>query len=170
MLFGIAGLVTLTFSLFVWIYYSWDGFTAPGVLWKSLFFLAVIGGGIWIVPFIYCSITATESGLQRVGLLGQRQHFSWDEIVKISRPRLGIPKEAVNVISKSGEKMVLLQGMESYAELLELIQSKRPNLLPKKLFEDLWPKQYMWRDFLRTFLILLGFIIIYGVLRRFFDF
>lgn len=168
-LFGIAGLITLAIFLFALIYYSRDGFILPE-FWKSLFFLAILAGGLWIIPYIYCSIAATESGLQRVGLLGQKQHFSWDEIVRISRPRFRIPKEAVYVFSKSGQKMALLNGMEGYTELLEIIQSRAHNLSQKKLPQDLWPKRYSGRDFLRAFLILFGLIFIYGVLRRFFDF
>jgi hypothetical protein len=167
--FGSAGIITLIFSIFAVIYYSQDKFTTPE-LWKSLFFLAIIAGGLWIIPYIYCAVVATESGLQRVDLFGRRQHFSWDEIVRVAKPRFGIPREAVYVYSKNGKKMALLKGMNGYSDLLEIIQRRAPNLPSEKLTEDFLPKRYSWREFLRVFLVLFALVFIYGVLRHLFDF
>jgi len=159
--------VMLLLFTFVWIQFSRDGFTLSEIL-GSLFLLIIATLGLWLTPAFLSSITATESGLELHGLWGVRRNFSWNDIVKVSRPRFGIPREFTYVVSKSGEKMILLRSMKGYSELLELIQSRAPNLTLKKLPPELGPRRYttFWRDALITF----GLLVVYFILKRVFHF
>jgi hypothetical protein len=91
----------------------------------------IVGLGLWMTPIFYSTIVVTEAGLELKGLLGSKRKFSWDEIVKVSRPRFGIPRDAMYIFSKTGKKIILLRNMTGYAELLKLIESRAPNLSPR---------------------------------------
>ena|SRR3989442_534345 len=135
--YGIVAPITLLLFFIVWFQYSRDGFTFSEV-WKSLLLLTIVGLGLWITPIFYSTIVVTEAGLELKGVLGSKQEFSWDEIVKVSRPRFRIPKDTAYVFSETGKKIILSRSMTGYTELLKLIESRAPNLSPKKLPPELW--------------------------------
>lgn len=154
----------LIFLLVLMVYFARDGFT-----WLKVgigaFFLAILGIWLWMIPFIYSSLIATESALHATGIFRRRQKLTWDEIVRVSRPLFGIPNELVYVFSKSGQKMVLLRGMEGYPDLLKLIQSRAPYLSQKRLPEELWPRKHSWK---RVWLVTAGIVAVYIILRLLF--
>ena len=132
-------------------------------LLKSVFFFVFSTGCLWICRYIYSWITATESGLQVVGMLRSRQKFTWDEIVGVSRN-----SDFVSIFSNSGEKIVILSSMTGYPELLELIQSRAPNLSPKRLPQELWSNfsPSAWR----VVSIFFGLFVAYVMVRFIFKF
>lgn len=152
------------FVLVITVYFSRGGFTwiQVGI---SAFFWIIFALWLWIIPFVYSSLIATESGLCATGIFGRKQKLTWDEIVKISRPLFGIPNEFTYVFSKSGKKMILLRSMEGYSNLLELIQSKAPHLSQKRLPKELWPRKLSWK---KVWLVTTGVIAVYIALRLIF--
>lgn len=148
----------------MWVYFSNDGFTFLEISGLA-FFLAIFAVWFWLIPYLYSSVIATESGLEVTGPLVSKLEITWDEIVKVSRPLLGIPREFIYVFLESGEKIVLLRSMERYSNLLELIESKAPNLSPKKLPREVWPRKLSWG---KTWLAIIGFLLVYMALKVFF--
>lgn len=173
-LLGIVGSLSLLLFMPIFIlatiHWSRTGFTVTRFLICAvLLVIPVIY--LWMIRHAYCWITATEAGLQARRMFGPKLMFSWNEIVRVSRPRLGIAGGAVYIFSKGGQTLSLLREMEGYSQLLDLIESRAPNLSPKQIPHDLWPKKRdIWKEFLGTFLVLLGLIVVYGIHRRFFDF
>ena len=152
---------SLLLFILMWVHFGQDGFTWPEV-WGMAIFLAILAGWLWLIPFLYSSIIATDSGLRVTGLLGRNLNFTWDTIVKVSRPLLGIPREFIYVFSKSGDKMVLLRSMERYSDLLKLIETRAPNLSPKTLPQEMWLQKLSWG---KTWLAIIGILIIYMILK-----
>jgi len=164
-IFPLALLFSILIVTLMWIYFSNDGFTFLEVGGLTIF-LPIFGIWLWLIPFLFSSVTAHESGLQVTGPLVSDLRFTWEEIVKVSRPFLGIPKEFIYIFSKDGEKMTLLRSMEGYLDLLELIESRAPNLLPKKLPREVWPRKRSWG---RTWLVIIGFLVVYVALKLIFS-
>jgi len=154
----------LLFLLVMMVYFGRDGFTwlEVGI---STFFWVVFGVWLWIIPFIYSSLVATESGLRATGIFRRRRRLTWDEIVRVSRPLFGIPSELIYVLSKSGEKMILLRGMEGYSDLLRLIESKALNLSARRLPAEVWPRKLSWK---KVWLVISGVVVAYVAIRLIF--
>lgn len=154
----------LLFLVLMGFYFSRGDFTWPKVC-IAAFLLAVFMIWLWIIPFIYSSLIATESGLRATGIFRRRRKLTWDEIVRVSRPLFGIPSELIYVFSKRGEKMVLLRGMEGYSDLLKLIESKASNLSGKRLPAEVWPRKLSWKT---VWLVIAGIVAVYVGLRLLF--
>ena len=142
------------------IHFAQLGFTLPRAV-ISLLLVVTPVGYLAALKYIYCRITATESGLEAVGILQRRKIFSWGEIVGIRKPRFAIPNDAVYIFSETGRKIVLSKSMTGFLELLNLIQSRAPNLFPKELPDDILradsPRQ--WRLPLIVFLLFIIYVI-----------
>jgi hypothetical protein len=122
------GVVTVLFTLVYIIYASKEGLSGKDI-WRILFFLAVTVGGIWgCSKVVFYSVTATKWGLESKTPLRSSKFISWSEIVDFQRPRFGIPRQGVYVISDKGEKMMLMDDMKNYTELIKVIQARSPNL------------------------------------------
>jgi hypothetical protein len=161
-----APLAVLLFVI-VWLHYGRDAYTFSEA-WKLLLFLAIVGLGLWTTPFFFSTILVTEAGLELKRLFGSTQRFSWDEIVQVSRPRFGIPHDAIYVFSHTGRKIVLSRGMTGYPELLKLIQLRAPNVSPEKL-----PRELRLSESSREWkyvLIFFGLFIMYVIARLIFKF
>jgi hypothetical protein len=165
--YGVGAPLTLLLFIIGWVHFSRNGFTSLELL-KSALFLVIVGFGLYVSPVFYYSVVATEAGLQFNGVFGPKQQFAWNEIATVSRPRLGIPKEAIYIYSRSGEKTIIGRGMTGYSDLLELIQSRAPNLSPKELPRELLPSASSgeWK----YVLIFFGLFIIYVIVRLIFKF
>jgi hypothetical protein len=163
--FGIAGLVAVVVfvPLFIssLIHFAQIGFTIPRLIISAVL-LATPLGYLSIVKCIYLWIIATESGLEAVGILQPRRVFTWDEIITVNKPHLGIARDAVYVLSKTGKKMVLSKSMKGYPKLLALIQSRAPNLSPKELPQELLPSESLgeWKYLLTFFGLFIAYIIV----------
>jgi len=158
---AIAALINVPLFLFISFAYAHEGFIFPKIL-VSAFTLAIVVGAIWIIPLSYTTVYVTEFGVTSDRPFGLKQkRFRWDEILTVSRPRFGIPYDLAYVISKTGEKISVLRGATGYPELLEIIESKVPNLTPKSLAPGLWPKTSSWKGVL----IVMGLFIAYVLVR-----
>ena len=162
MLFG--GLTVV--ALIVGIYVNRNGVTWPIVIGSGIF-LAAIAVWVWLIPYLYSSIVATESGLSTTGPFRQNQHITWGEITSVGTPRFGIPKEFIYILSRSGERIVVVRSMEQYRELLDLIQIKVPTLPDGKIPEKVWGTKHSW---IKTWLALAGFFAIYLAAKRYWGF
>lgn len=149
------------------IHFAQLGFTIPRLIISAVL-LVIPAGYLLMIRCIYLWITATESGLHATGLLHPRRRFTWNEIITVSRPLLTIPKDAVYVYSKTRSKIMLSRSMDGYPELLELIQSRAPNLSPKTLPPELWAQQS--RKEWKYVLIFFGIFIVYVIARLIFKF
>lgn len=156
LIFLFLGLIYLNIGGFTWLRFS-----------ISTFFLAIIVLGFWLIPTIYSSILATDSGLQVRGFFGQKRQFTWDEIAKISKPRFGIPRDFAYVISRGGRKIIVMKSWEGYFDLLKLIESKASNLSHKRLPQEVWPKRLSWK---KLWLIVIGVLVLYVFIRLIFRF
>lgn len=165
--YAVGAPVAVLIFVIVWFHYGRDGYTFSEA-WKLLLFLAIIGLGLWTTPIFLSTVLVTDAGLELKRVFGSPQRLSWDEIVLVSRPRSRIPYDAVYIISQTGRKIVLSRGMTGYSELLELIQSRAPNLTPKKLPRELWisGSSREWK----YVLIFFGLLIIYVIARLVFKF
>ncbi|MGH7772751.1 MAG: hypothetical protein ACREQA_11030 [Candidatus Binatia bacterium] len=143
--------------IFSLVHFVLEGFTIIKLL-KSLYFFIFFAVCLGLGRYIYSSIIATESGLQVVGILRWRQKFTWDEIVGVSRNF-----DFVSIFSNSGGKIVILSSMTGYPELLELIQSRAPNLRPKRLAQELW--SHFSPSPVRVVLIFFGLFVAYVIVR-----
>lgn len=94
----------------------------------GVFLLIFVLAGFWFIKLLFYSVTATESGLETTNLLGSNKSFIWEEIVKVRRPRFGIPYDFTYVVSKNKGKLLLVRSMQNYKELIELIKVRAPNL------------------------------------------
>lgn len=164
--YTIGFLFTLALFVIAGVHFARRGFTWS-TLWIVGFFLTITLLGMWIIPLFHSSYVATESGLEHVGLFGRRRKFSWEEITRVSRPRFGIPYDVAYVFSERSEKITLVRGIPGYTELLELIQSKAPNLDPKHLSQNLWVSQTSWKSTLWIVLGVLGAYLIFRLIVRF---
>ncbi len=165
--YGIGAPFMPFFSIFIWIQFSLDGFTLLEVL-GVVFFIVMTLLVLLMAPLFCSSVTATEFGLELSALWILRRRFSWNEIVRVSRPHFGVPRDITYVFSKSGKRIGLLRSMEGYSELLELIQSKAPNLTPRTLPPEFSPRRYttFWRDAL----VIFGGLLLYFVAKLIFKF
>lgn len=154
----------LLFLVLMGSYLTRGDFTWPKV-GIAAFFLVVFMIWLWIIPFIYSSLIATESELRATGIFRRRRRLTWNEIARVSRPLFGIPSEVIYVFSKSGEKIVLLRGMEGYSDLLKLIESKASNLSQKTLPQNVWPRKLSWRT---VWVVMTGIVALYIGLRLLF--
>lgn len=157
-------LLYFIFVLAITVYLSRGGFTWLEVA-ISAFFWAIFALWLWIIPFIYSSLLATDAGLYATDMFRQKKKLSWDEIVRVSRPLFGIPNEFVYVFSRGGKKIVLLRGMEGYSDLLKLIESRAANLSSRGLPQEVWPRKLSWT---KVWLVTAGVIVAYIALRLIF--
>ena|SRR4029077_2475750 len=163
-LFGVAGSIALVVFLPLFasslVHFAQLGFTLPRMV-ISLILVVVPVGYLAVVKYVYFWIIATESGLEGVGVLQSRRVFSWGEIVCIRKPRFAISKDILYVVSKSGRKIVLSKSMTGFLKLLNLIQSRAPNLSPKELPDEilLSGSSGQWRYVLIIFLMFLIYVI-----------
>ncbi|MFQ5683978.1 MAG: hypothetical protein ACE5HC_11980 [Candidatus Binatia bacterium] len=165
--YGIGAPITLLLFIITGVHFSRQGFTSSELA-LSVLFLAILGVGVWISPVFYRSVVAKEDELQIYGLFGLKLSLTWDEIIKVSRPRFGIPRDATYLFSRNGEKVTLAKGMEGYSELLDLIQVKALNVTPKPLPPDLWPETA--RRMRKETLIFFGLLLAYVIAKLIFKF
>jgi hypothetical protein len=98
-------------------------------IWKILLLLSIIIGGIWVSSkILFYSVTATKRGLVSKNLLRSSNFISWNEIIDFQTPRFGFASQGGYVISDKGEKMMLMEEMKNYTELINVIQTRSPNL------------------------------------------
>lgn len=137
---------------------------------KVSILLIIFGGCFWYSRYFFYTISATDYGLKANSLLGRASSIKWDEITAVTKPRLKFPRNFVYIHSKGGKKIVVINGMIGYLELLDLIQAKAPNLSQKRNLRDLWPNIYSGAPQWRNMLILIGLFVIYVVAKLIFNF
>jgi hypothetical protein len=140
-----------------------DKFTLFSIV-KSVFLILAVSSTWWAILVLFSTIYATQSGIQRRGLLRRTQIFAWNEIMNVENSRFGIPHDAAYIVSKNGERMTVARSMTGYTELLRLIQEKAPNIKAKGLSENLWlsKRANSWKGML----IFLVFFIAYVIIRK----
>ena len=160
-LFAVGGPIVMLPLSFVLLNIAQNEFTFFGILIGG-FCVLIVGSILWAAPIVFSMIYATQSGIQRRGLLGGRQTFSWDEIKTVVRPRFRIPNDAAYIISNNDERMTVARSMSGYTELLRLIQEKAPNVRANPLSEDLWPSKSVnsWRGILIFLVLFIAYIVI----------
>ncbi|MBN2179215.1 MAG: hypothetical protein JW743_07270 [Deltaproteobacteria bacterium] len=77
---------------------------------------------------LFYTVSATERGLETDNIIGVPQLLLWDDIIAIRRPRFGFPLNHTYVISKNGDKLLLIKSNDRYKELAEYIRENAPNL------------------------------------------
>ena len=157
---------TLILLLFIAIVFNLNDFTFFGVI-VILFVLAMFGIAAYATPHCYSTILVTDYGLRwdRPLGLGDKK-FKWDDILTVSRPRFAKSSDFAYIVSKSGNKIVVMKSMDGYADLLEMIQSRAPNLKPKRLPKNLLPGNVSsgWKRLLILFVL----FVIYVIVRKIF--
>jgi len=137
------------------------------VVLRGALLLLIVAIAGYIMTLIYSAVLAYESGIVFTQLSLFKKKFSWNEIKTVTRPRFGVPYDFVYIVTTNGAKVPLVRGAKGYIELLNLIQSKSPNLTPSKLPENLSPQPFTadLRSSLLCLVILIAFIIAYSIFR-----
>lgn len=143
-----------------------QGFTAAVVL-KGGFLLLIVAAGCYIIPIFFSTVCANEFGVELRRFTKTKEKFTWNEIQTVVRPRFGIPYDVAYIVSRNGKRIPIARGMSGYDALLQLIQSKAPNLSPNQLAANLHsPAQATsWRQFLVFLAIFIAYIIFRSVTR-----
>jgi hypothetical protein len=77
---------------------------------------------------LYYTVFATDRGLETEAIIGANQLMLWEDIIAIRRPRFGFPANSTYVISKQGDKLILIKSHSRYKELVQYIVQHAPNL------------------------------------------
>jgi hypothetical protein len=76
-------------------------------------------------------VYATEYGIRAKNILSKTEFIPWHEIVEIKGPKIGIPRDVINLITQDRRKIRLIKSMNNYSRLLELVKTRAPNLRSK---------------------------------------
>lgn len=77
---------------------------------------------------LYYSITATNRGLETKNITGENKLLLWENIKGIRKPRFGFPVNYTYVVSRDGEKLLLLKNKKNYEKLIRYIKENAQNL------------------------------------------
>jgi hypothetical protein len=132
---------------------------------KVSIFPVIIFGLIWYPRHLYDVVTATDSGLRSVGPFGRETRIKWDEITSVRTPRWRVPRNFTYIFSKTGQKIIIINGMLGYSELLRLIDSRAGNLTGTARLQDLWPDRYSLSRDWKILLIVVGVVALYTIAR-----
>ena len=160
--YAILALPILLFFLAIAVVFNINSFTLPGVL-TGVFALILAGFNLPAIPHLYSTIRVTELGLRWRRPFGLRtKTVRWDDIHTVSRPRFGIPRELLYIISKGGEKIVVLRSMTGFDDLLAMIETRVPHLSSRQLPTNLWPNpsSTRWKQLLLFFVLFLMYVIV----------
>ena len=114
-IFGFASI--LFFSVYIF-HALYKGQFMDKILSCSFFFVLIIVI-IWsYLKILYYSITATSSGLEAKNIIGKNKYLLWENIKEIRKPRFGFPVNFTYVVSKTGEKLLLLKNKKNYEKLI----------------------------------------------------
>jgi hypothetical protein len=161
-LYAIVALPTLLFFLAITVVFTINGLTLPRIL-TSAFVLFLAAVNFQAIPHLYSTIWVTEFGLRwRRPFRLRTKTLAWDDILTISRPRFGIPRELAYIISKGGEKIVVMRSMTGFDNLFAMIATRAPHLPSKHLDVNLWPEPSTarWTQLLLFAVLFLIYVII----------
>ena len=130
-LVGCCGLLTVVLSLAYLIYTVLHGEFFERLLRCSAFAVVLLSLLWFLARILFYAVYATERGIRTENILNKKELIPWDEIVEIKRPRIGIPKDAIYLITNNHQKILLIKSMNNYSRLLELIKTRAPNLRSK---------------------------------------
>jgi PH (Pleckstrin Homology) domain-containing protein len=140
-------------AYFVMLILAWvrRGFSPIEFFEVPLALLVIVSGG-YFLPICLSSYIASEAGVERVRVLGARQHLAWEDIVEVrdSRLPLRFPRDAAYIVSRTGETMAVSKSMPQYRELLRLIEARAPNLTTRPSSPDIEPHVSAWRSLRST--------------------
>ncbi|MBW1788631.1 MAG: hypothetical protein JRK53_18755 [Deltaproteobacteria bacterium] len=123
---GIGTILMVTYYIVLGIY---NGKIFSNLLILTFITVSWVLINVWfLLKIVFYSVIATSKGIKSNNLIGPDKFFPWDEILEVRKPIYGIPPDAIYVISKDNEKLMLLRGMKNIDEFIQLIKEKAPNL------------------------------------------
>jgi hypothetical protein len=144
------------------------GFSPIELFEVPLSLLVILSGG-YLLLIVPSSYVASEAGVERVRVLGARQHFAWIDIVEVrdSRLPLRLPRDVAYIVSRTGETMAVVKSLPRYRELLRLIEARAPNLTTRPSSSDIEPQVSAWRSLRST---VAGAVVLYLIVKVLYTF
>jgi len=130
-LIGCCGFLTAGLSLAYIIYTVLHGEFLARLLRCSAFAILFLSILWFLARILFYVVYATEYGIRAKNILSKTEFIPWHEIVEIKGPKIGIPRDVINLITQDRRKIRLIKSMNNYSRLLELVKTRAPNLRSK---------------------------------------
>jgi hypothetical protein len=152
--YGVCAIVTVVIAAIVAEHYL----VVRGRVGESVCALVIGAIALCGVPLVFRSLIATEDGLE-LDVIGRKPvRMAWADIHAVKRPTLRIPKDAAYIVSRTGQRLLIVRSMSGVAQLISLVEAKARNLERGAMSGGVVPKT-SWRPFLITLAILAAYIV-----------